>query len=54
MFTKAQLEAEYDALYTKSEQLIDAHWHEVERVAQALLTSKMLSPDAVSAAMTGA
>lgn len=54
MFVNAGCEAEYDDLYARTEQLIDAHWQEVERVAQALLTNKMLSPDAVSAAMAGA
>lgn len=52
MFVKAGCEAEYDDLYARTEQFIDAHWPEVERVAQALLTNNMLSPEAVRAAMT--
>lgn len=41
----------FDDMYARTEQLIDSHWREVERVADALLEKRELSPDDVRAAM---
>jgi hypothetical protein len=45
--------SDFDDVNAKAQQLIEAHWPEVERVVQALLKDKKLSADAVRAVMIG-